>query len=128
MTDDDRPATPNRWVVALPVTPEELVDPRFGRASDVAIAVVEDDRVVDWRVEHVSWDVLHDQSEHGQHHARVVRFMVANMVTVVAASAMGGGMVHTLGKLGPQIVLGVPASMPGREAVVAVVQHIENGG
>lgn len=128
MTDDDRPATPNRWVVALPVTPEELVDPRFGRASDVAIAVVEDDRVVDWRVEHVSWDVLHDQSEHGQHHARVVRFMVANKVTVVAASAMGGGMVHTLGKLGPQIVLGVPASMPGREAVVAVVQHIENGG
>ncbi|SER50789.1 Predicted Fe-Mo cluster-binding protein, NifX family [Propionibacterium cyclohexanicum] len=127
MSDNDEttePAAPQKWVVAIPVTPDEFVDPRFGRAPDVAIATVEDGAVVDWRVEHVGWDVLHDSSEHGQHHARVVRFMVANHVTAVGATEIGGGMLHSLHKLGPQIVLGVPTTMRARDAVVAIVRRL----
>lgn len=127
MSEADESSGTGGRVVAIAVTPEGLVDSRFGRAPDVAIAIVRGDEVVNWRVEHVDWGILHDQSDHRLHHARVVRFMVGNEVTVVAASEIGGGMLHTLGKLGLQIVLGVPSGMPAREAVVAVVRHIGAG-
>lgn len=110
-------------VVAIPVTPEGGVQQHFGRAPDMAVAVVDDQEIVDWRVEHVSWDVLHDQSEHGQHHARIVRFMRDNDVTVAAAGHMGPPMVNTLGKLGLSVVIGVP-NMPAKDAVIAVVNYL----
>ncbi|CEI23354.1 Hypothetical protein PFCIRM512_07145 [Propionibacterium freudenreichii] len=114
-----------RQVVAIPVTPTGDVEPRFGRAPEMAIATVEDGAITDWRTEQVGWDVLHDQSEHGQHHARIVGFMRDNSVTVAAAGHMGPPMVNTLGKLGLAVVVGVP-EMPARDAVLAVVKRLES--
>lgn len=118
--------TAGHWVIAIPVTPDEQVDPRFGRAPDIAVAVVDDVRIAAWHVHHVSWDVLHDQSGGGQHHARVVRFIRDNAIQAVAAAGMGGGMAHTLGLLGTKIVIGVPA-MSARQAVLAVAERLEHG-
>lgn len=114
----------DRQVVAIPVTPDGAVESHFGRAPAMAVATVVDGEITDWRTEQVGWDVLHDRSEHGQHHARIVRFMRDNGVTVAAAGHMGPPMVNTLDKLGLRVVLGVP-DMPARDAVVAVVAHIK---
>ncbi len=110
-------------VVAIPVTPDGGVEARFGRAPTMAIATVESGRITDWRTEDVGWDVLHDLGEHGQHHARIVRFMRDNSVTVAAAGHMGPPMVNTLGKLGLAVVLGVP-EMPAKDAVLLVVKRL----
>ncbi|RLP06484.1 NifB/NifX family molybdenum-iron cluster-binding protein [Propionibacterium australiense] len=114
----------NRHVVSLALgadgTPCGL-----GRAPRMAVATVEDGRLVDWRVEETSWDVLHDQGEHGQHHARIVRFMRDNGVEVAAAAHMGPPMVNTLNKLGLAVVVDVPADMAPEQAVVAVVGALD---
>lgn len=96
----------------------------LGKAVRMAVAVVEDGRLLDWRVEETRWDVLHDQGGHGRHHARIVRFMRENDIDVVAAGHMGQPMVNTLGKLGLSVVMGVPAQMAPEEAVVAAVESL----
>lgn len=87
-------------VVALPVTPEGGLEPRFGRAPRMAIATVDGDQITDWQVHEVGWDVLHDEGTHGSHHARIVRFMREHGAGRVVFSHMGPPMINTLSKLG----------------------------
>ncbi len=94
-------------VVCMPVTPTGAVDRHWGKAVQVALARLEDGAVVDWRVVDVGWDRLHDAAGEGQHHARIVRFLRDNGVTLVVAGGMGPPMQNTLAKLGVRIVLGV---------------------
>ena len=99
--------------IAIPVTPEGMIDSRWGRARQVAIAHVGDDnKLISWTVHTVRWDELHDEGGHGKHHARIVRFLRDNMVDAVMVGHMGQGMVHTIGKMGLVIVMG--ASGDGR--------------
>lgn len=93
-------------IVCVPVTPTGEVDRRWGKAARVALARLDDGAVVDWRVMDVGWDRLHDAGGEGQHHARVVRFLRDNGVTVVVAAGMGPPMQNTLTKLGVRTVLG----------------------
>ncbi len=61
--------------VCVPVTADGKVDPRWGRASRVAVADVADGGIRDWQEFAVDWDVLHDQGTEGAHHARIARFL-----------------------------------------------------
>ena len=62
--------------LTVPIDEDGQVDSRFGRAARMAVGTVTDGgQLADWQVYDVGWDVLHDQSAHGQHHARV--FFVA---------------------------------------------------
>lgn len=80
----------------------------LGRAREIAVASVDaKGKLVQWRVESVGWDVLHDQGSHGSHHARIVSFMRENQVSVVVAGHAGPPMVRTLLKLGILPILGV---------------------
>lgn len=91
-------------VVAMPVTPDGGLEPRFGRAPRMAVARVDGDEIIDWQVHEVRWDVSHDEGTHGSHHARIVRFMREQGVQRVVFSHMGSPMVNTLGKLGLLLV------------------------
>lgn len=93
-------------VVCVPVTAAGEVDRRWGKAAQVALARVEQGTVVSWRVVAVGWDQLHDTAAEGQHHARIVRFLRENGVTVVVAGGMGPPMQNTLARLGVRTVLG----------------------
>lgn len=119
-------STTDRLVVALALDPTDAPC-GLGRAPRMAVAAVENGQLSDWRVEETNWDVLHDQGGHGQHHARIVRFMRDNGVDVVAAGHMGQPMVNTLDKLGLSVVVGVPADMAPRQAVVAAVETLAQG-
>lgn len=91
--------------IAIPVTADGHVEPRWGRAPMVAVATREDDqRISDWVVHQVGWDVAHDEGTEGSHHARIVRFLRENEVDAVVVDHMGAGMQHTLGKMGIPIL------------------------
>jgi predicted Fe-Mo cluster-binding NifX family protein len=105
-------------VACVPVTPEGEVDRRWGKAPAVALAVVTDGGVGEWRREDVRWDELHDSGE-GNHHARIVRFLRDNGVTLVVAGHMGAAMQEMLRKLGVRVVLG--ADGDARAAILAAV-------
>ncbi|WP_316669568.1 NifB/NifX family molybdenum-iron cluster-binding protein [uncultured Propionibacterium sp.] len=119
--------TADRHVVGLALDANGMVC-GLGRAPRMAVAAVENGRVVDWRIEETNWDVLHDQGEHGRHHARIVRFMRQNGIDVAAAGHMGPPMINTLGRLGLAVVVGVPADMAPERAVAAVVGRLVRGG
>ena len=104
-------------IVAVPVTPEGLVDRRWGKADQVAVADVVDGAVQSWQVCDTNWHRLHDEGHHGAHHARVVRFLRDNKVEGVVIDHAGAPMMNTMHKLGLTIV--VNASGPAREAVLA---------
>jgi predicted Fe-Mo cluster-binding NifX family protein len=95
-----------RETVCIPVTPDEQVAGGWGKAPSVAVIGVSDGAVTSWRVEPVGWDVLHDASSDGSHHARIVRFVRDNGVTVAVVRHMGEPMQNTLTKLGVRVVLG----------------------
>lgn len=103
-------------VACIPVTPEELVSGGWGKAPAVAVAKVENGIIVDWRVEMVRWDELHDSGSEGSHHAMIVRFLTGNGVTLVVANHMGLPMQNTVGKLGIRVVL--DATGDARRAVL----------
>jgi predicted Fe-Mo cluster-binding NifX family protein len=116
-------------VVAIPVTPDGLVGPSWGRAPLVAVATVSDGAVTSWAEHDVRWDVLHDEGTEGGHHARVARFLIDNEVQVVAADHMGPPMVRMLGSMGIGVVLG--AGGDAREVGVAaadVIASAQAGG
>ena len=92
-------------IACIPVTPEGLVAHGWGKAPAVAVAKVEDGTISDWRAVNVGWDVLHDSAE-GNHHARIVRFLRDNEVTLAVAGHMGQPMQEMLGKLGVRVALG----------------------
>jgi predicted Fe-Mo cluster-binding NifX family protein len=103
-------------ILAIPVTEDGAVEPRFGKAPIMAVATVEDGEITDWQTHKVEWDVLHDLGEHGQHHARIVRFLKDNNVERVVFAHMGPPMQHTINKMGLVLVqTGLPDA---RESVL----------
>ncbi len=104
-------------IVCIPVTADGQVAHGWGKAPAVAVARVDGGDILEWRVESVGWDVLHDSGE-GNHHARVVRFVRDNEVTIVVAGHMGPPMQEMLGKLGVLTVLG--AEGDARDEVVRI--------
>ena len=94
-------------VACIAVTSDGQVSGGWGKTPAVAVASVKDGSIVDWRVETVRWNELHDVGAEGAHHARIVRFLLDNDVTVVVAGHMGEPMQTTIGKLGVRVVLGV---------------------
>ena len=113
-------------VVCVPVTPEGLVDPRWGRADRVVIATVGEAGIEDWQEFDVGWDGLHDSGSEGSHHARVARFLRDHQVEAVVAHHMGDGMRRMLEKMGLTVRLG--ASGSAREsASTAVGVDPDNG-
>ena len=99
----------------IPITHDHQVGHGWGKAPTVAIAEIESGAILSWRVEEVGWDVLHDSGE-GNHHARVVRFIRDNAVTLVVAQHMGEPMQNMLTKLGVRVALG--AAGDARTAVL----------
>lgn len=104
--------------VCVPVTPDGLVDPRWGRAARVAVARIDAGAIVEWDEHDVGWDVLHDVGTEGGHHARVARFLTDQGIDVVVADHMGRPMVQMLGKM--RIVARLGASGDARRAVAGV--------
>ena len=86
-------------IVCVPVTPDGDVDPRWGRAARVAVAVIEAGRITAWDEHAVAWDVLHDVGTEGGHHARVATFLKDHGVEVVVAGHMGPPMAQMLAKM-----------------------------
>lgn len=103
-------------IIAVPVTDDEQVDPRWGKARSVAVAKVEDGTIISWEVFPVGWDVLHDQGEHGTHHARIVTFLRTNNVDGLVINHAGAPMMNTMGKMG--LAIAVDAVGPARQAVL----------
>lgn len=106
-------------VVCVPVTMEGMIDPRWGRADRVAIAVVTGDGIADWQEFDVGWNTLHDAGTEGSHHARVARFLQDHHVEVAVADHMGPPMVHMLERMGLKVRLG--AMGDAREAAMAAI-------
>jgi predicted Fe-Mo cluster-binding NifX family protein len=102
-------------IVCVPVDDVGAVDPRWGRASQVALATVEDGAITDWQEIAVGWDSLHDAGSEAAHHARVARFLRERHVEVVVAHHMGGGMSRMLETMHVTVYLG--ASGDARLAV-----------
>ncbi len=106
-------------VAAVTVAADGAVGGGLGRAHSMAVAGVVDGVIVDWRVEEVRWDALHDEGGEGAHHARIVRFMRDHAVTDVVAAHAGPPMQNTLAKLGVRLHMG--ASGDARSAVLAAL-------
>jgi predicted Fe-Mo cluster-binding NifX family protein len=105
-------------IVCVPVTPDGMVDPRWGRAPTVVVACLDGGRITAWDEHAVAWDVLHDIGTEGGHHARVARFLADHGVQVVVAGHMGPPMVQLLGKM--RIVARLGAAGDARLAVEGV--------
>ncbi len=95
------------FTACVTLLPDGNIGGGWGRAHTVGIAKVDDGKVSEWRVEEVGWDVLHGTGTEGAHHARIVRFLNDNNVSVVATGHMGDGMQNTLSKMGVKIFLEV---------------------
>lgn len=109
-------------VVCVPVAPGRVVDHSWGKAQVVATATVRDGAVATWTEDAVGWDVQHDVGPHGQHHARIARFLLDKGAHAVVASHMGPPMVNMLGKMGVVVQLG--ASGDAAAAVLAVAEQV----
>ena len=110
-------------IIAIPVTDDGLVDPRWGRARSVAVAELdENDKLVSWQSHVVRWDELHDESAHGQHHARIIRFLRENAVQAVLVGHMGPGIAHSIDKMG--ILIGSGAQGDARALAQAVAPQL----
>ncbi|MEI6649552.1 MAG: NifB/NifX family molybdenum-iron cluster-binding protein [Actinomycetes bacterium] len=97
----------NSFVACATLLPDGSIGGGWGKANTVAIAEIVEGKVAAWRVEEVGWRALHDTGTEGSHHARIVRFLNDNKVTVVATGHMGDGMQNTLGKMGVKVHLDV---------------------
>jgi predicted Fe-Mo cluster-binding NifX family protein len=106
-------------LVCVPVTVDGLIDPRWGRASRVAIAEVTGHQIAQWHEYEVGWDTLHDAGSEGTHHARVARFLQDQNVEAVVANHMGPPMAHMLDQMGLRVYFG--AHGDARKAVLAAV-------
>lgn len=105
-------------VICVPVTTDGMVDPRWGRASRVAIIRVDDGVIsADDRYD-VGWDALHDVGTEGGHHARIARFLAEHGVEAVVADHMGAPMAAMLDKMGIKVKVGA-AGDAGSAAVAA---------
>jgi predicted Fe-Mo cluster-binding NifX family protein len=93
-------------IVCLPIGPDGLIDPRWGRAARLAIADVRDGAIAEWDEVDVGWDSLHDSGTEGGHHARVAAFLRVRRVEAVVVHHMGDPMARMLSKMGIQVYLG----------------------
>lgn len=93
-------------IVCVPVTLDGRVGPAWGKASRVAVALVEAGGIAEWEEFDVGWDRLHDEGTEGGHHARVARFLMDHRVGMVVAGHMGPPMQQMLGRMGIGIRLG----------------------
>jgi predicted Fe-Mo cluster-binding NifX family protein len=109
-------------IVCLPVTTDDRIDPRWGRAARLAVADVRDGAIVAWNEYQVGWDVLHDAGTEGGHHARVATFLQAHGVETVVADHMGEPMLRMLHQLGIAVRLG--ASGEAHRAAVAAARPV----
>lgn len=106
-------------IVCVPVTPDGMVDPRWGRADRVSVADVKGDSIESWHEFDVRWGELHDSGPEGAHHARVAGFLREHAVELVVADHMGPPMAHMLEKM--QIGVRLGAGGHAREAVMRAV-------
>ena len=104
-------------IICAPVTTDGMIDPRWGRADWIAIADVENGKVLSWNKVEVSWSRLHDEGTEGSHHARVVKFLRDQKVEAVVAHHMGDGMTRMLKTMGLPVYLG--ASGDARSAILS---------
>lgn len=104
-------------IVCVPVGADGALDPRWGRASRVAVATVEEGAVSSWHELDVAWDQLHQAGSERAHHARVARFLRDQQVDAVVAHHMGDGMQRMLQTMHLTVVLG--ASGRARDAVLS---------
>lgn len=103
-------------VIAVNVVGDQ-VGAGWGRARTVALATVLGGRIVSWDEEDVRWDLSHDQTGEGRHHADIVRFLREHGVHAVVTGHMGPPMANTLQKLG--VLPLVNATGDAREAALA---------
>lgn len=103
-------------IVCLPVTADGLIGPSWGRADRVAIAEIGETGVRRWDEFEVGWDQTHDAADHGQHHARIARFLMEHQVEFVVAGHMGPPMVQMLGQMG----IGVRLDASGQARAAAI--------
>lgn len=96
----------------------------LGRARDVVLAQVSHGEVLEWALCPVGWDVLHDSSPHGAHHARVMAFIQARGVDAVVAGHVGPGMRRVLADAGVEVftITGVLARTAALDAATRLAQ------
>ena len=111
-------------IVAVPVTDDGVIDPRWGRAGRVAVADVQAGAIASWRAFDVRWDQQHDLGTEGGHHARVAGFLREHRVETVVAHHMGPPMLNMLGQMGIHVAL--EASGDARRAVLAMTVERAN--
>jgi predicted Fe-Mo cluster-binding NifX family protein len=109
-------------ILCIPVTPDGLTAPGWGRARRVAKVSASDGEITDWQEFNVGWDALHDEGTEGAHHARVARFLIDHNVEVVVAEHMGEGMTRMLTTMGIRTALG--AHGDARTAVLAAAEDV----
>lgn len=105
--------------VAVPVTEDGQLDPRWGRADRVAVADVADGQIRDWQEYTVSWGSLHDEGTEGSHHARIATFLRQHEVQAVAVHHLGGGMQRMLTTMGIAVVTGLDGDARGAAQAAA---------
>jgi predicted Fe-Mo cluster-binding NifX family protein len=110
-------------IVCVPVGPDGTVDPRWGRASRLAVARLAGGRIVSWEEHDVAWDALHDIGTEGGHHARVARFLQDHGVQVVVAGHMGPPMVQMLARMRIVARLGVDGDARQAVEAMAPLEH-----
>lgn len=106
-------------IICVPVNSDGTIDPRWGRANQVAVVELFRGQAERWQEYDVRWGELHDEGTEGSHHARIVRFLLEHGVQTVVAGHMGPPMRTTLTKMGVELHLG--ANGNAREAVRAAV-------
>jgi len=107
-------------VICVPVTVDGSIDPRWGRASRVAIAEIMGDGIRDWQEFDVGWDGLHDAGSEGSHHARIARFLQEHHVEAIVANHVGMPMMQMLERMGLKIYLG--AMGDARKAATVAIE------
>lgn len=108
-------------IIAAPIDRDGQVGHSWGKARTVAVASVVAGQLGEWAEFEVGWDRLHDEGTHGSHHARVVSFLRAHKVEVVAVDHVGDGMRRMLATMRIALVEGVRG--PARDALVAVADR-----
>ncbi len=113
-------------IIAVPVTADGLVDPRWGKAQTIAIAKITTDPDVQielWEEHPVGWNVLHDQGAHGTHHARIVKFLKEHNVNAVVINHCGASIMNTMQKMG--LVIAVEAVGPAKEVLIQAAPELQ---
>lgn len=106
--------------IATPVDAAGQSAHSWGRAHWVAVAEVADATIADWQVHEVSWDVLHDDSTHGSHHARVVTFLKDQSIQAIVVDHVGEGMQRMLSTMDIPLLPATPGD--AQASALAAVQ------